>query len=111
MEVPRLGFESELQLPAYTTAMTVLDLSRICDLSDSLQQCRILNQVSKAVDQTHNLMDTRQVLNPLSHNGKSSPEYFNPDICRLHYHLQGQKVKALTRVYTPQSGPQLKASV
>ena len=32
MEVPRLGVESEMQLPAYTTATEMLDLSRICDL-------------------------------------------------------------------------------
>ena len=33
MEVPRLGVEKELQLPACTTAMATMDLSRICDLS------------------------------------------------------------------------------
>ena len=32
MEVPRLGVESELQLPASTTATATPDLSRICDL-------------------------------------------------------------------------------
>ena len=31
MEVPRLGVESELQLPAYTTATATQDLSRACD--------------------------------------------------------------------------------
>ena len=31
MEVPRLGAESELQLPAYTRATAMPDLSRICD--------------------------------------------------------------------------------
>ena len=30
MEVPRLGLESELQLPAYTTATATRDLSHIC---------------------------------------------------------------------------------
>ena len=35
-EVPRLGVESELQLPVYTTATVKLDLSRICDLCRSL---------------------------------------------------------------------------
>ena len=30
MEVPGLGFESELQLPAYATAMITPDLSHIC---------------------------------------------------------------------------------
>ena len=32
MEVPRLGVKSELQLPAYPTAMATLDPSYICDL-------------------------------------------------------------------------------
>ena len=35
MEIPRLAVELELQLPAYTTAIAVLDLSRICDLHHS----------------------------------------------------------------------------
>ena len=34
-EVPSLGVKSELQLPAYTTAIALLDLSRICDLHHS----------------------------------------------------------------------------
>ena len=34
METPRLGVQSELQLPAYATATatTVKDLSHVCDL-------------------------------------------------------------------------------
>ena len=36
MEVPRLGVESELQLPAYTTATATLDPSHICDLHHTL---------------------------------------------------------------------------
>ena len=32
MEVPRLGVQSELQLPAYATATAMSDLSRICNL-------------------------------------------------------------------------------
>ena len=31
MEVPRLGVELELQLPAYTTATATWDPSRTCD--------------------------------------------------------------------------------
>ena len=63
-EVPRLGVESELQLPAYITATEMLDQSRICDLHCSShqyqiqavsatynsQQCWILNPVSEASD-------------------------------------------------------------
>ena len=58
MEVPRLGVKLELQLQAYTTAMATLHLICICELHNSLQQCWILNIVSKARDQTHILMDT-----------------------------------------------------
>ena len=48
MEVPRLGVESQLQLPASTTATAVPDLSHICDLHHSSWQCWILNPLSKA---------------------------------------------------------------
>ena len=68
MEVPRLGAESELQLPAYTTAIAMPDLSLICDLHLSLWPCWSLNPLSEARDGTHILMDTSQVLN---HNGNS----------------------------------------
>ena len=56
MEVPRLGVESELQLPAYATATETQDPSPICDLHHSSQQRQILNPLSEARDQTHNLM-------------------------------------------------------
>ena len=32
MEVPRLGVESELELPAYATAIAVWNPSHVCDL-------------------------------------------------------------------------------
>ena len=51
MEGPRLGAKSELQLPAYTTAIAMPDLSRVCDIHHSSQQHRILNPLSKARDQ------------------------------------------------------------
>ena len=35
IKVPRLGVESELQLPAYTTAVATRDLSHICNLGHS----------------------------------------------------------------------------
>ena len=38
MEVPRLGVESEIQLPAYTTATARWDPSRVCDLYHSSGQ-------------------------------------------------------------------------
>ena len=46
MEVTRLGDESELDLPAYST--TIPDPSHICDLCCTLWQCWILNPLSKA---------------------------------------------------------------
>ena len=73
MEVPRLGFESELQLPAYTTARATPNLSRICNLSCSSRQHRILSPPNKARDPTRIFMDTSPVLNPLSHKGNSCP--------------------------------------
>ena len=59
MEVPRLGVELELQLLDYTTATATQDPSHVCDLHQSSQQCRILNPLSKARDQTCVLMDNR----------------------------------------------------
>ena len=58
MEVPRLGVELELQLPAYTIASAIPDLSHLCDLHHSLRQCQSFNPLSEARDQTHILMDT-----------------------------------------------------
>ena len=75
-EVPRLGVESELQLLAYITAIATQDLSCVCDLHHSWWQCWILNPLSEDRGQTCILMDTSQVLNPLSHNGNSCIFYF-----------------------------------
>ena len=50
MEVPRLGVESELQLPAYTTAVAMPDLRWGCDLHHSLWQHWILNPLTEARD-------------------------------------------------------------
>ena len=71
MEVPRLGVNSELQLPTHTTATSTQDPSRICDLHHSSWQHQIFNPLSEAKDHTRILMDTRQVGNPLSHHGNS----------------------------------------
>ena len=48
MEVPGLGVKSELQLQAYTIDTTMLDPSCFCNIHHSLQQCQILNPLSKA---------------------------------------------------------------
>ena len=61
MEVPRLGVQLELQLPAYATAIAKWDPSRICDLHQSSWQHQILNPLSEARDQTFNLMVPSQI--------------------------------------------------
>ena len=61
MEVHRLEVKSELQLLACTTAIETWDLSLVCDLHHISQQCRILNPLNKARDQTRILMDTSQI--------------------------------------------------
>ena len=50
MEAPRLGVESELQLPAYVTATATPEPSHTCNLHRSLQQRQILNPMSKDRD-------------------------------------------------------------
>ena len=58
MEIPRPGVESEQQVPVYATATAMPDPCRLCDLCHSLQQCWILNTLSKARDPwTHVLTD------------------------------------------------------
>ena len=61
MEVPRLVVESEMQLPAYATAIATPDLSCICDLHLSSQHGWILNPLKEASDRNCILMDTSQV--------------------------------------------------
>ena len=56
MEVPRLGVESELQLPAYTIAYS---------------NVRSFNPLNKTRDGTHIFMDASWVLNPPSYDGNS----------------------------------------
>ena len=61
-------------MPAYATATATLDLSQIYELGRILQQCHILNPLSKAsgnCDILHILMETSWVLNPLIHSGNS----------------------------------------
>ena len=65
------GVKLELRLPVNTTATAMPDLSRVCNLQHSSRQRWTLNPPSKARDPTHFLVDTNQVLNPLSHSGNS----------------------------------------
>ena len=55
MEVPRLGVESELHLPAYATATATPDQSHVCDLHHSSCQLQLPKPLSEAWDRTHNL--------------------------------------------------------
>ena len=57
MEVPRLGVESEVQLPAYASAAATAtqDLSHDCRLHHSSRKRRILNPRREAGDQTFHL--------------------------------------------------------
>ena len=63
MEIPRLGVELELQLPAYTTARATSDLSRVCDLRNSSRQRQVLNPLIEVRGGTRVLvlMDTSWV--------------------------------------------------
>jgi len=78
MEVPRLGFKSELQLPVvYATATAMQDLSHICNLHHSSWQHRILNPLNEARDPTWVLVDTSWVFYQWATTGtphQSSPE-------------------------------------
>ena len=61
MEVPRVGVELELQLPACITATAMWDPSHVCDPHLSSQQPQVANPLSEARDQTPILMDTSQI--------------------------------------------------
>ena len=52
MEVPRLGIQLELQLPAYARATATRDPSHICYLRHSSRQHPIPNPLSEARDRT-----------------------------------------------------------
>ena len=60
-EAPRLGVQSELQLPAYPTATAMPEPCCVYGLHYSSWQHQILNPLSGARDRTHILMDTGQV--------------------------------------------------
>ena len=52
------GAESELQLPACTTATAMPDPSPVCDLHYTSRQCQIHRPLREARDRTCILMDT-----------------------------------------------------
>ena len=62
MDASRLGVDQScMQLPAYTTATAMQDLSCVCNLYISSWQPWILNPPIKARDGTCILMDTGQI--------------------------------------------------
>ena len=61
MEVPRLGVELELQLPAYSTATAKPDPSHVFNLHHSSWQHWILDLLIEARDGTHVPMVARRV--------------------------------------------------
>ena len=69
VKVPRLGVESQLQLPAYRTTTAMPEPSHVCNLHHCSQQHQILNPPSESRDQIHVLMDPSRVHNSLSHQG------------------------------------------
>ena len=94
MDVPRLGVKLALQLLVYATAKAMQGLSRVCDLHDSSQQGGILNPLSESRDQTHTLMDTCWVRNPLCRNGNSGSSILD----------SGNKVTESGGIFSPGSG-------
>ena len=50
MEVPRLGMVSELQMLACTMATATQDLSCLCHLHCSSQQCQVLNPLDPRIE-------------------------------------------------------------
>ena len=91
MEVPRLGVEWELQLPAYTIATAMQDPSHVCDLHHSLQQHEILNPLREARDRTYILMDLVGFINRWAMKGTPRCYQFFLSVCiicdnsRLHF--------------------------
>ena len=69
MEVPRLQVQSELQLPACTTAMATWDPSCVCHLHHSSGQHRIFNPPREARNQSRNLMAPSWIRSPCATTG------------------------------------------
>ena len=72
MEVPKLGVESELELPAYTIAAATRDPSLAYDLRHSSWRHQIPNPLIEARDQTYILVDTSQI--PFCRTTKGTPK-------------------------------------
>ena len=62
VEVPRLGVQLELHLPACATAPATQDASYVCDLHHSSRQCWILTILSRARDDPSHTCDLHHSL-------------------------------------------------
>ena len=69
VEIPRLGVESELQLPGYTTAIAMQDPSHIFNLYHSSWQCWLPDPMTEARNWTHILMDSSRICFHCPHKG------------------------------------------
>ena len=104
MEISRLGVQSELQLLAYTTAMSTLDLSCICNLHHSSRQCWIPNLLSKGRYWTHILMDTTWVCFHCTTMGTLRQGFLNPsssllrDMTLFHGQVRTMKIRKVKQL-------------
>ena len=84
VEIPRLGVELELQLPAYATVTAMQDPGHSFDLHHSSQQCRIPNPLSEARDGTCVLMDTNLIcFRRATTTTRENVSWFPLDSCRI----------------------------
>ena len=89
MEVPRLEVKLELQLLAYARAIATPDLSQIYTMPQ-LAAMPDPYPLSKAKDQTRILMNTSQVLNPLSLTGTLGREFWGGSVLREKCHRKAR---------------------
>ena len=94
MEVPRLGVESELQLPAYTTGTATWDPSRVCNLYHSSRQHQIPDPLSEAMDRNHILMDTSRICFHCTTTGTPKWQFLNPFI----HQQDGTQIVSMSQV-------------
>ena len=101
MEIPRLGVESKLQLPAYATATATAtpDLSLVWDLHHGSQQHWIADPLSKARDWTCILMDTSCICFCCATMGTPESYFYKGSSELLHLSLSLRKLKNTTYPY------------
>ena len=87
MEVPRLGVESKLLLPAYTRATATPDPSLICDLHHSSWQCQILNPLSDARNRTRNLIVPSRIHLHCTMTGTPKKSSYPLEICEIYIEI------------------------